>query len=67
MFTAVPDGDVLLHAGDFSQTGKPGEIEKFRDWLLALPHRHKVHTASWYDTWYSDMTASWYDIDDTVM
>ena len=42
MFTPIPEGDVLLHAGDFSQTGKPKEIENFRDWLLTLPHEHKV-------------------------
>ena len=29
----IPDGDVLLHAGDFSMTGSPAEIESFNNWL----------------------------------
>ena len=29
----VPDGDVLLHAGDFSMVGRPEEIIQFNDFL----------------------------------
>ena len=29
----VPDGDVLLHAGDFTMTGQMHEIEHFNTWL----------------------------------
>lgn len=39
----IPDGDVLLHAGDFSDTGQPRDIEKFGHFLTNLPHQHKVH------------------------
>jgi hypothetical protein len=38
----VPDGDLLLHAGDFTKRGRPQEIERFGRWLGGLPHRHKV-------------------------
>uniref|UniRef100_A0A7S0ZVA7 Calcineurin-like phosphoesterase domain-containing protein n=1 Tax=Noctiluca scintillans TaxID=2966 RepID=A0A7S0ZVA7_NOCSC len=38
----LPDGDVLLHAGDWSTQGTVQEEEEFRTWILALPHRHKV-------------------------
>ena len=41
-FLEVPPGDVLLHAGDFTSTGLPREVERFRDFLDALPHQHKV-------------------------
>ena len=29
---AVPAGDVLVHAGDFTQTGRPGEVRAFCEW-----------------------------------
>jgi len=38
----VPDGDVLLHAGDFSDIGEYQDIKNFSDWLGTLPHKHKV-------------------------
>lgn len=29
----VPDGDVLLHAGDFTKCGEKTEVEEFDRWL----------------------------------
>lgn len=29
----IPDGDVLIHAGDVSQCGRVEEIIDFNDWL----------------------------------
>lgn len=37
----VPDGDLLLHAGDFTLFARPGQLESFTNWLSALPHSHK--------------------------
>ncbi|MDJ1491489.1 metallophosphatase domain-containing protein [Cytophagaceae bacterium DM2B3-1] len=45
----VPDGDVLIHAGDISKRGKELEIIDFNDWLSTLPHRHKVIVAGNHD------------------
>lgn len=45
----VPPGDVLIHAGDFSDTGKPPEIEKFIAWLQRQPHKHKIVIAGNHD------------------
>ena len=45
----IPDGDVLLHAGDFSDTGQPRDIEKFGHFLTNLPHQHKVVIAGNHD------------------
>ena len=45
----VPDGDLLIHAGDVSQGGQPEEIRAFADWFAALPHRHKVLIAGNHD------------------
>jgi hypothetical protein len=39
---SVPSGDVLLHAGDFSNIGLPGDVEGFNAFLGSLPHSYKV-------------------------
>lgn len=46
---AIPDGDVLVHAGDFSRTGTVREVTTFNVWLGTLPHRHKVVIAGNHD------------------
>lgn len=45
----VPEGDLLLHAGDFSMAGRADEIERFDRWLATLPHEHKVVVAGNHD------------------
>jgi predicted phosphohydrolase len=38
----VPDGDILIHAGDFTMFSRsPAEIADFNTWLGELPHRFK--------------------------
>jgi 3',5'-cyclic AMP phosphodiesterase CpdA len=37
----VPDGDVLVHAGDLTRYGRLDEARDVNDWLRTLPHRHK--------------------------
>ena len=39
---AIPDGDILIHAGDFSISGLVSEVKEFNDWLGTLPHKHKI-------------------------
>jgi predicted phosphohydrolase len=46
---AVPDGDVLVHAGDLTARGRREELEAFNDWLGGLPHRHKLVIAGNHD------------------
>lgn len=38
----LPQGDVLIHAGDLLQRGDLDELDDAADWLLGQPHRHKV-------------------------
>ncbi|VTS06404.1 metallophosphatase domain-containing protein [Tuwongella immobilis] len=45
----VPEGDVLLHAGDLSSYGRMGEIHAFDHWLASLPHPHKIIIAGNHD------------------
>lgn len=45
----VPDGDVLVHAGDFCGRGRLNEVMDFREWLRQQPHAHKVVIAGNHD------------------
>jgi len=45
----VPDGDLLLHAGDLTGRGTEPEIASALDWIAALPHRAKVIVAGNHD------------------
>lgn len=45
----VPDGDVLLHAGDFTRRGTVREVEAFAGFLERMPHREKVVVAGNHD------------------
>jgi Icc-related predicted phosphoesterase len=39
----VPDGDILIHTGDFTVFSKTAAaIDDFNDWLGDLPHRWKI-------------------------
>ncbi len=38
----MPEGDVLVHAGDFSGTGTVKEVFGFVEFLRGLPYRQKV-------------------------
>lgn len=54
----VPDGDLLIHAGDSTKRGTRPEIEAFDAWLGGLPHRHKVVIAGNHDFGFEqDVTA----------
>ena len=39
MTEPVPDGDLLIHAGDFTNNGQREAVEKFNLWLGSLPHK----------------------------
>jgi len=45
----VPDGDVLIHAGDFTKHGRVHELEDFLDWFSKFPHEHKIFVAGNHD------------------
>ncbi len=46
---AVPDGDVLIHAGDLSSRGAEREIAAFGRWFAAQPHAYKIVIAGNHD------------------
>jgi len=49
MSHAVPDGDILIHAGDFTLCGHLDEVRQFNSWLGSLPHPHKIVVAGNHD------------------
>ena len=48
----VPDGDLLIHAGDLTDPGTIDAIQVQIDWLDSLPHRHKVFVCGNHDSWF---------------
>lgn len=48
----VPDGDVLIHAGDLTNRGTIREIQAQIDWLSSLPHPHKLVIAGNHDSFF---------------
>ena len=47
--SGIPEGDVLVHAGDLTDTGSFAELQAQLTWLAALPHAHKVVIAGNHD------------------
>lgn len=45
----VPDGDVLIHAGDSTAMGTARELWEFNACLRALPHKYKIVIAGNHD------------------
>jgi len=45
----IPDGDVLIHAGDLTRHGTLEDVQEFNDFLGALPHPHKIIIAGNHD------------------
>lgn len=45
----IPKGDVLIHAGDITDTGQRKELVRFRDWFRKLDFKHKIVIAGNHD------------------
>jgi Icc-related predicted phosphoesterase len=45
----IPDGDVLIHAGDCLGAGTLDNVRDLNDWLATLPHAHKIVIAGNHD------------------
>ena len=39
---SIPEGDILIHAGDVTRRGYLDELKDFNQWLSSLPHKYKV-------------------------
>ena len=45
----LPEGDILIHAGDLTQSGTVEELDDALAWLAAQPHPHKFMIAGNHD------------------
>jgi predicted phosphodiesterase len=45
----IPDGDVIIHAGDSTSHGRVNELQQFAAFWRALPHPHKIVIAGNHD------------------
>jgi Icc-related predicted phosphoesterase len=52
--SGIPDGDILLHAGDLTNKGTFAELQAQLDWINTLPHPHKVIIGGNHDTLLDD-------------
>lgn len=48
----IPEGDVLIHAGDVCSRGSREEAEAFVKWFSSLPHRYKIFIAGNHDFYF---------------
>jgi len=57
-----PEADVLLHAGNFTNTGELEQVKDFNEWLEAYPAKYKVviagnHDITFHEEYYFDRGA----------
>jgi len=52
----LPEGDLLLHAGDVSTRGRRSQVEDFLQWFSAQAHPHKVMIAGNHDYFFERAT-----------
>ena len=45
----LPQADVIVHSGDFSDKGTEGEVLEFLNWFIALPYKHKIFVTGNHD------------------
>ncbi|KAI1853270.1 hypothetical protein JX265_000231 [Neoarthrinium moseri] len=58
----VPEGDLLIHAGDMTSIGTASSIQQQINWLANLPHRHKVLVTGNHDSWFDKDSRSEEDV-----
>ena len=47
--TNLPEADVIVHCGDFTDNGTKKEILDFLNWFIGLPYAHKIFVAGNHD------------------
>lgn len=45
----IPEGDILVHAGDLTSSGKMKEVAAAAAWIRKQPHKHKIVVAGNHD------------------
>ncbi|MCJ1472693.1 hypothetical protein MMC13_001342 [Lambiella insularis] len=63
---ALPPGDILIHAGDLTNSGTTTEIQAQINWLASFPHPHKIAIAGNHDSYLDSRSRSTADVDRTL-
>ena len=58
----LPDGDIIIHAGDFTNTGEIKQIKDFCNWFSTLPFQYKIVIAGNHDL---TLDPEWYRNDNS--
>ncbi|PHN01102.1 metallophosphatase domain-containing protein [Flavilitoribacter nigricans] len=51
---SLPEGDVIMHGGDFCDLGKEAQVHDFLDWYDSLDFAHKIFIAGNHDLMAAD-------------
>ena len=60
--SSIPDGDILIHAGDLTNIGTIPEIQAQIDWLTSLPHPCKIVIAGNHDSYFDPRSRQHFDL-----
>lgn len=52
----LPEGDILIHAGDISSRGRIYEVIDFIEWFTEQPHAYKIFIAGNHDFYFENKT-----------
>lgn len=52
----IPPGDILIHAGDLTESGTAADIQKQLDWLKSQPHGVKIVIAGNHDSYFDPLS-----------
>lgn len=60
----LPDGDILVHAGDGTMMGTTKEVNQFNDWLCTLKNKYKhiLFVPGNHDFLYEQPVISWFTV-----
>ncbi len=56
LLSNLPEADVIVHCGDFTDKGTEQEVLDFLNWFIALPYKHKIFVTGNHDLYLWDAT-----------
>ena len=59
---AIPPGDILIHAGDLTNSGTAADVQRQVHWIRAQPHPVKVVVAGNHDSWFDPRSRAEQDL-----
>jgi Icc-related predicted phosphoesterase len=65
-YPILPEGDLLIHAGDVSLDGSPQEVQRFLDWFGEQPHKRKIFVGGNHDLSLCNYTLNYFNVHPTI-